>query len=176
MTPKSEHSVRVADVAPHTGMNRRKLLVAGAWATPAVALIAATPAYAASPNHSVLTVRAGSSFTRWEGTGPKAPGFRFSNTSGAAIVATITFSQVGAGTVSVATLFNVYNALVVSEPTHVGSTYTFTVPIPSGSGTKGITLKETDAAMGTYAISFGGASTTLAVKHENGDWLAKSPA
>lgn len=135
-------------------------------------LTTATPAAAASEiTFTALVVRAGSGdWTAWQGTGAQAPGIRFTRSAAGSgtltETATITFTPSGSGSVSVSELFTVYDGMVVSVPTHLGSTYIFTVPVSlAAGGHKGITIKDNAAANGTYGISFGGGSATLAIRN-----------
>lgn len=182
MTPKNDATFAKDEAPAHPGLNRRKLLLAGAWATPVlVATVSASSVAASGPTGATVEiVRAGTGgFTKWEGTNAKAPGFRFFNKSNVSVTANITFTPSGGGTVAaVADIFNVYDGLTVLGPVSSGGSYIFTVVIgPLGeAGHVGITLKQNAKAMGIYWVTFSNTSTTLAVRNQNGVYEAQSPA
>lgn len=166
-----------------SGGPSRRVVLAGAWSTPALLLATATPALATSPGRlRALIVRAGSGdWTPWQGLSGLAPGIRFVNSATTTLtaVATITFTPSGGAQVpNAASIFTIYDALVVTGPTVSGVSLVFTVSVTLGAGqSKGITIRNVAAANGSYLVSIDGGLSSVAVRDaESGARQAITPA
>ena len=130
-------------------ISRRAVVTAAVWTAPAIVVISAAPALAAS----VTAQSASAGVVAVRVTGPnwvslaanEAPGFRFSSTTNQLVDMSISKTGV-AGTLS--ELFTVYDSVPWS--TGSGNTWAAGSVSITSAKTLGITVKPVDKAVGTY--------------------------
>jgi len=143
-------------------VDRRTVITAAAWSTPAIMLAAGVPMASASgvapldTTAGVLAVRV--TGPAWESTSSAnlTPGFRFSSTAVNSVDMTITKTGTAA---SLAELFTVYDSVPWSTGT--GNNWVATGVSITPAKTLGITIKAIEKAVGTYTakIFIHGATT-----------------
>lgn len=165
---------------PPRGINRRAVIKAAAWATPALVLATAVPAAAASiipepkSNFWVDAVRPAASITAVDA---QRPGFRFGHAvSASAGAATLTFTTAAAdaGTLVFTDIFTKFQGEAWTRATPVrnqNGTYTYTFssgftsgPAASGASTPpantvGVTVKRA----GLYSAAYDAARSSLSI-------------
>lgn len=168
------------------GVGRRQLLKAGAWAVPAVIVVAGAPLAAATgnPAYEGPAFQAINAGAAPQTTGPKvyslgsgpirgkgdlAPGVRFGSIGGSFTqTAFVTFTPSGTqfGPITAASTFEKFGGLTVSAPTANGNgSYTFTITVNTTSGDPRLTYAGvasiTVLRTGTYAVVGSGHSASF---------------